>query len=1154
MLPPSNRGEDPLAAGNLVQEASGDPGPGERIGAYDVVRMVARGGMATVLEVTDTRDGSTKALKLLLPLSHAEEARSRFRREFRALSRLNHPNVLKVYEWGIHGDRPWFSMELVNGRDLRDEITVLDKLQPADRFARVESILKQVARALAYIHERGMVHRDVTPGNIMVSPDGSTRIMDFGVVKDMGADLTAVGEVIGTVAWMAPEQITSADLDARADLYSLGCVLYLLITGKRPFNAHTIHGFMEKHLHEAPVPPRQVDPLTPAHLDEITLRLLEKKPADRYASAAHLLHVLGDTHDMLELDEWPPRTVGRSTTRARMREALDALASTGAGTAFLLTGPNGQGKTRLLELALAHGHRLGLPIARGRCRQQDRPFGAFAAIYDKFCEKGDDPLLQSVFKGEGTVVERYPVIAAFKELLLANAPCVIAIDDVEQADAATLEMVQYLVRNTLELASHSVVFVFAHEQPEQHVLRELMALEPVITEELGPLEPSEVEELVVSVLGNEPAALALAQRLHAESSGSPAFIADMLRGLLDDGLIIRTDSRYKITVDVAEITRSRLPMPPSLRVALKDRLAPLSPDALNIGRILALARRRLELDVLLEVVDLDEDAAIEALDELVDAQIVEEDRDSDLERVELSHSRFRDVLLEDSDPDLRASWHRKMGEALESHHRGRLGPIVEELGYHFDQAGLATKAYAFLRMSIERHVAQSLFGEALALIQRALDIEPTARPYLLLDEADTLLADLYLHRSEAQHDLGQPKSAIESIEAAERIARAVDDPALESRVANQMGLRQRAAGELQAARRSLERAATKAREAGDETSMPQILYQLGGIAWGTGDLPKCIDLWGQSLELATRLGDDRRAAWANNGLGIGHVCAGDTMAGRRHFEQAAKQMDRLGMVGPLGIIRVNLAEVYLSTGIFRKALSQIDRSLSKSREVGHVHGIAVGLAWRSYALRVLGRLDEAWRTAQEAIRFCDAHGILEDKLTTLCIMVEIAFDMGQPEQALQCVLQAEPMLDRHDNEGRRPLMVAWHSQALAALGRTAEAKNVLAAQRPPREPWQNTQVKADLAWAQAYKMLGHHAHAEKLLGRALETAERIQYRFFQLLAHHELAAIASDDTARARHARVANGLARSLAANLPREDGRRFLERNWGAEANRSQP
>ncbi|MCA9490226.1 MAG: serine/threonine protein kinase, partial [Myxococcales bacterium] len=241
-----------------------EPEPGDRIGDVRVLAHVARGGMATVLAVEDLRPGADPdrklALKLLLPLDGSEEAQSRFRREFRSLSRLHHPNVLRVHEWGMYGDRPWFTMELLDGHDLRVEAEQLQEMPAAERFPRIEAILVQVARALAYVHERGLVHRDVTPGNLMVTagrkapasdpsslPDGSVKLMDFGVVKEAGGDMTAVGELIGTVAYMSPEQITGDEIDARSDLYSLGAVLYLLLTGRRPFQAHTIHGFMEKH-------------------------------------------------------------------------------------------------------------------------------------------------------------------------------------------------------------------------------------------------------------------------------------------------------------------------------------------------------------------------------------------------------------------------------------------------------------------------------------------------------------------------------------------------------------------------------------------------------------------------------------------------------------------------------------------------------------------------------------------------------------------------------------------------------------------------------------------------------------------------------------------------------------------------------------------
>ena len=255
-------------------QVGADPKTGDRIGPYEVIRSVARGGMATVLAVRDTRNDDVVGMKLLLPMQMEDEARSRFRQEFKALLRLDHPNVLRVYEWGLLGDRPWFSMELLEGHDLREEVQRLADAPPAERFARVSGILKQVARALAYVHDRGLIHRDVTPGNIHIDATGRTRLMDFGVVKENDSEHTAVGELIGTVAYMSPEQIQGHEPNSKMDLYSLGTVLYLLLTGQKVFSAHTLHGFMEKHLNEAPRPPRQLDPNVPIDLEEVCLRLL----------------------------------------------------------------------------------------------------------------------------------------------------------------------------------------------------------------------------------------------------------------------------------------------------------------------------------------------------------------------------------------------------------------------------------------------------------------------------------------------------------------------------------------------------------------------------------------------------------------------------------------------------------------------------------------------------------------------------------------------------------------------------------------------------------------------------------------------------------------------------------------------------------------
>ena len=143
-----------------------EPVTGEMLGSYQVRKFVARGGMASVMSAMDVRSKQVVGIKLLLAVAHDDDARTRFRREFRALSRLDHPNVLKVYEWGIRNGRPWYSMELVTGHDLRQEVENWTQLPPSERFARAQGILMQVARALSYIHDRGLIHRDITPGNI----------------------------------------------------------------------------------------------------------------------------------------------------------------------------------------------------------------------------------------------------------------------------------------------------------------------------------------------------------------------------------------------------------------------------------------------------------------------------------------------------------------------------------------------------------------------------------------------------------------------------------------------------------------------------------------------------------------------------------------------------------------------------------------------------------------------------------------------------------------------------------------------------------------------------------------------------------------------------------------------------------------------------
>jgi len=842
--------------------------------------------------------------------------------------------------------------------------------------------------------------------------------------------------------------------------------------------------------------------------------------------------------------------VGRRVIRDKVQECLTQLQNDNKGNAIYLAGEPGQGKSRLLSLAEGYALRYGLKTVRSRCQPQDPPFGPFIPIYEALRSEPSSILEQALRSGgTGQIRERYPVIAAFRDVITQNSPCILIIDDIQHADSPTLELLEYLIRNTLQLANEQVVFILAEESAlggKSSSARRLCNAGPVTWFHLGPLSPPEVEELVLSILPNTPASLALAKRLHAESHGSPAFIADMLRGLVKEGLIAENNQRYTLTLDASEVTRSRLPMPVSLRAALKERLSPLSAAAMELGRTLALSRHQMDLDVLIAVAALDEDEVMEALDELVEANIVKESRTDDNEQVELNHKRFRDVFVEELDPEDLRSRHQLIGEVLELHSRHRLGDVAEQLTFHFEHAGLASKAYAYLTQTANRHLEASSFDRSLSILNRALHMEPTARSYLLLNHADQQLAQILIARARCLHHLGQWQNGWKDAQRAYQIANQTPDTRLQSQIATYLGHRLREQGDAQEAEKFLREALRKADEIGDVTLTPRPLYHLGAIMWSKGDLEQSNALWVQTLTTARASNDDWATGFGFNGLGILAICQGQSMDARRKLEQSAEIFERVGLLPPLAIARVNLAELYHSTGILKKAMAMAERTVAQATEVHHLQGIALGLAHRAQIIVDIGRLDEALDNAKEAHRIIKELNAKEDEQLALATMARVHMVREEPEEACAMLEELLPLLEHQDYEGIDPVMQAWHANVLAVLGRMDDAVAALERARAKEPLWPHIIVRRDLAVANAHMRLDQPELAQQTLQRALQRAESNGYRFFQLLAHNGLCKVSIEASARARHGRVASALARSLAANLPSNDSQSFLKRGWG--------
>ncbi len=259
-----------------------------RIAGYEVQEVLGRGGMGVVYRARHLRLDRPVAMKMLLAGSYAgQEERERFQREAEAVAGLRHANIVQLYDAGELDARPYFTMEFVEGGSLAQKIAGMP--QPARPSA---ALLSQVAEAVHFAHQSGIVHRDLTPANILLATDGTPKVTDFGLARrlERGSGLTLSGVPMGTPSYMAPEQARGEKgaVGPATDVYALGAILYEMLTGRPPFRAETSTGTLQQVLHDDPVPPSRLNPGVPRDLATICLKCLSKEPQRRYASAAAL--------------------------------------------------------------------------------------------------------------------------------------------------------------------------------------------------------------------------------------------------------------------------------------------------------------------------------------------------------------------------------------------------------------------------------------------------------------------------------------------------------------------------------------------------------------------------------------------------------------------------------------------------------------------------------------------------------------------------------------------------------------------------------------------------------------------------------------------------------------------------------------------------
>lgn len=688
--------------------------------------------MGTVYRVTDEPSGRDLALKLAGRRADAD-SELRFRREFHTMAGLRHPRIVEVYDYGIDAAGAFYTMELLGGHDLRDE-------RPATVPAAC-AIVRDIASALAFVHSRRLIHRDVSPRNARRTTDGRAKLIDFGILASPGV----CPEIAGTPPFLAPEAVHRLPLDHRVDLFALGALSYWLLTGKHAFPAKQLDELPERW-RAAPPPPSASRAEVPAALDELVLAMLSLDPLARPRSAAEVIErvdaIVGTgleaEHEIARGYLASATFVGRRDEMRRVRRYLDRAGS-GTGRAAILEAPSGMGKTRLLrEIHLEAQVRGATVIAVTGDAAGRGPYGvaaelaravlrAIPAELETLRRHADVliRLLPELPAWFGSVSpapphpdpaeERMRIQATLVEWLAGIAQrrfLVIQIDDLQRCDEASAAALAALARSASRLR-----LVLCTSLRTDEAIRAPPAIAAIRDASrqlrLEGLSKDDITELIRTMFGEVLHVGRVAHRIQEVAGGSPLHCLELARWLVEREVIRYAGGEWLVPEDLGEIA-----LPEKLATALEQRIARLAGPARALAEAMSMHGGEISLATCHELADdPDTEHLFSALDELLFHEVLVTAGGT----YALRHDGLREALLRGVDEDRRKQLHLRVASALGG--AGAVTPALEaEIGWHLLAGGEIERGAALLERAGTRLFDAQSFFESIRPLEQALAI------------------------------------------------------------------------------------------------------------------------------------------------------------------------------------------------------------------------------------------------------------------------------------------------------------------------------------------------------------------------------------------------------------------------------------------------
>ncbi len=850
---------------------------------YAIVEQLGRGGMGIVYKARDVSLGRFVALKFL-PAEFARdpERLQRFKSEARTASALNHPHICTVHALDEHLGHPFIVMEYIDGRTLQASARHMD-VNEAVR------LIGQAAQALAAAHAAGVVHRDIKPENIMTRADGYVKVLDFGLARRLPAFAptasgdTDPGTMLGTVAYMSPEQARGESASQPSDIFALGIVLYELVTGQHPFEAAATFAILQAIETAQPVTPSRLNPEIPASLSGLIEALLHKDPALR-PTAAEVAAALGNVAASPAVAR-PTRDrphVRREREMATLRTAFDD-AEAGRGSMLCIAGEPGIGKSTLIEDFLGElaAQKAAVLVARGHCSERLGGTDAYLPVIDALGDLFRSPAGAAVTRLIKTVAPTWyahvvptadadddyapsqpAMLREFAAFLMEASrlgAVVLFIDDVHWADVSTVDLLAHVGRQcrnlrVLVIATYRPTELLLGPHPFHGVKHELQGKGACTELSLGFLIRDDVERYLDLAFPKHGFPPGFAHVIYARTEGSPLFMVELLRYLRERGVIAEEEGRWRLTSELPDL---RNELPETVRSMIRRKLERLTEADRRL--LSAAAVQGVEFDSAVVAGALNLDAAdveerLQALDRI--HELVRLERESELPdrtlttRYAFVHFLYQQALDADLSPTRRAALGAALGRALEGHYAAARAEAAAQLGY---------------------------------LYEVGRDYGRAARHYALAAES---AARLFAHREAAE-------IARRGIRLLGALPDTPERTALEIQLQTFLGLQLQVTRGFAAvdATRAYQRARELYRPGPEAPPLFPVLWGLWLAAKARSELPQAWHLAGELEALAAQLRDPGLVIQAHQALAVTTLCLGEPAATVRHMEQAIALYD-----------------------------------------------------------------------------------------------------------------------------------------------------------------------------------------------------------------------------------------------------------------------